>query len=185
MPSGSAERERGFTYLGVLFLVVLMGAALASTGQLWSVASQRVRERELLWVGGQYARALRSYYRSSVGVAQYPRRLEDLLEDNRVPTVRRHLRRLYPDPITNSLDWGLVRSIDGGITGVYSRSERQPMKTSGFAPPWTDFAGVTSYSGWQFVAEPAFFDSRSSGGEPAAPSAPGSHFPPTEKRSPE
>ena len=90
--------------------------------------------------------------------------------------VRRHLRRLYPDPVTNSLDWGLVRDFDGGSTGVYSRSERQPMKTSGFAPPWTDFAGATRYSGWQFVAEPAFFDSRSSTGETPAtppPTAPG------------
>ena len=173
MANGSAGGERGFTYLGVLFLVVLMGAALAGTGQLWSTASQRAKERELLWVGGQYARALRSYYRSSGGVAQYPRRLEDLLEDKRVPMVRRHLRRLYPDPITNSLDWGLVRSVDGGITGVYSRSEREPMKTHGFAPPWTDFAGATRYSGWQFVAEPAFFDSRSSqGGTPPATASP-------------
>lgn len=179
MPSGSAGRERGFTYLGVLFLVVLMGAALAGTGQLWSTASQRAKERELLWVGSQYARALRSYYRSSVGVTQYPQRLEDLLEDKRVPMVRRHLRRLYPDPITNSLDWGLVQAVDGRITGVYSRSERQPMKTSGFAPPWTDFVGVTRYSGWRFVAEPAFFDSRSSGAQtPAtAPAGSGSRTP--------
>lgn len=181
MPTGSGRQcgQRGFTYLGVLFLVVLMGAALAGTGQLWSAASQRAKERELLWVGSQYARALRSYYRSSVGVAQYPRRLEDLLEDRRVPMVRRHLRRLYPDPVTNSLDWGLLRDFDGGITGVYSRSERQPMKTHGFAPPWTDFAGASRYSGWQFVAEPAFFDSRSSGAQtPAtAPAAPGQRTP--------
>jgi type II secretory pathway pseudopilin PulG len=163
MPNGSAGCQRGFTYLGVLFLVVLMGAALAGTGQLWSTASQRAKERELLWVGSQYARALRSYYRSSVGVARYPQRLEDLLEDKRVPTVRRHLRRLYPDPVTSSLDWGLVRSFDGGIAGVYSRSEREPMKISGFDPPWTDFAGVTSYSGWQFVAELDFLEKSPSG----------------------
>lgn len=175
MPTGSGGQcsQRGFTYLGVLFLIVLMGAALAGAGQLWSTASQRARERELLWVGNQYARALRSYYRSSVGVAQYPERLEDLLEDKRVPMVRRHLRRLYPDPITNSLDWGLVQSVDGRITGVYSRSERQPLKVSGFAPPWTDFAGASRYSGWQFVADPAFFDSRSNqGGTPPATSSP-------------
>ena len=68
---------------------------------------------------------------------------------------------------------------DGGIAGVYSRSERQPMKTSGFAPPWTDFAGASRYSGWQFVAEPAFFDSRSSGAQTpvTAPATPGQRTP--------
>ncbi|MCQ4347435.1 type II secretion system GspH family protein [Pseudomonas stutzeri] len=175
MPTGSARRRQGgYTYLGVLFLVALLGTALAGTGQLWSLASQRAKERELLWVGNQYARALRSYYRSSVGVAQYPEHLEDLLEDQRLPTLRRHLRRLYPDPITGSLDWGLLRSVDGRITGVYSRSERQPLKVAGFPPPWTEFAGATRYSAWQFVAEPAFFDSRSnrSGAAAAPPAAP-------------
>lgn len=168
MPTGSrrAGREAGFTYLGVLFLVVLIGAALAGSGPLWSLASQRAKERELLWVGNQYARALRSYYRSSVGIAQYPERLEDLLEDPRLPSVRRHLRRLYPDPVSNSLDWGLLRSVDGRITGVYSRSERQPLKVSGFAPPWQEFAGARRYADWQFVAEPAFFDVRA--GRPGA-----------------
>lgn len=177
--SGAAGRQRGFTYLGVLFLVALMGAALAGAGQLWGTASQRARERELLWVGSQYAQALRSYYRSSVGTAQYPERLEDLLEDKRVPTVRRHLRRLYPDPITGSLDWGLVRSFDGRITGVYSRSEREPLRTGNFPPQWSDFAGTTSYSSWRFVAESAFFETPQSGqaadpegGDPVSPSIP-------------
>lgn len=164
MPTGSARpRQGGFTYLGVLFLVALMGTALAGTGLLWATASQRARERELLWVGSQYAQALRSYYRASVGVAQYPQRLEELLEDRRVPSVRRHLRRLYPDPITNSLDWGLVHSFDGRITGVYSRSERQPLKIAGFPPQWADFAGTTRYSAWRFVAEHAFMETPQSG----------------------
>ena len=35
--------------------------------------------------GGQYAQALRSYYRSSPGVAQYPQQLDELL-DNRFPS---------------------------------------------------------------------------------------------------
>jgi hypothetical protein len=38
-------------------------------------------------VGGhQYAQALRSYYRSSPGLAQYPKELADLLQDSGFPT---------------------------------------------------------------------------------------------------
>ncbi|MND21832.1 hypothetical protein D3C80_122040 [compost metagenome] len=150
--------EQGFTYLGVLFLVMLMGMGLAGAGQLWSTASQRARERDLLWVGSQYAQALRSYYRASNGVAQYPASLEELLEDNRYPQVVRHLRRLYPDPVTGSHDWGLIRSFDGRIAGVYSQSEQRPLKQARFPAEWVEFEGMGSYADWHFVAEKSFME---------------------------
>ncbi|BAN50719.1 type II secretion system protein [Metapseudomonas resinovorans] len=158
--------ERGFTYLGVLFLIMLMGMSLAGAGQLWSVASQRARENDLLWVGGQYAQALRSYYRASPGVAQYPTSLEDLLEDNRFPQAQHHLRRLYPDPVTGSLDWGLIRSFDGRIAGVYSLSRQTPLKQARFPAQWVEFEGMTSYADWRFVAEKAFMEDAPAGAAP-------------------
>lgn len=158
MLSGSAA-EAGFTYLGVLLLIAVTGIALGSTVTLWSTQGLRERERDLLWVGSQYAQALRSYYRSSPGLAQYPQTLDELLEDPRYPGIKRHLRQLYLDPITGSADWGLVRSIDGRITGVYSQSEQPPLKKTGFAAQWSDFEGLEHYSDWQFVAEKAFSES--------------------------
>jgi len=149
-------RENGFTYLGALFLIVLMGLALAGTGEVWSTASRRARERELLWVGGQYAQALRRYYENSPDIKQYPKRLVDLLEDQRRPTPQRHLRRLYPDPITGSSDWGLTLGSDGRIVGVHSLSQRLPLKSSRFPPEWSDFEGAENYAAWEFVADRAF-----------------------------
>jgi hypothetical protein len=90
------------------------------------------------------------------GLAQYPQELADLLQDNRFPQAKRHIRRLYPDPISNSDEWGLLRSIDGRITGVYSRSDATPFKRSGFSAEWSGFEGLEHYSDWQFVAEQAF-----------------------------
>ena len=158
IPSGSPQAEGGFTYLGVLFLIVVMGMAMASAGELWSTTARRDRERQLLWVGTQYAQALRSYYRSSPGVAQYPRELEDLLEDQRFPTARHHIRRLYPDPLGGTGEWGLMRGFDGRITGLYSQSQELPMKQADFPSQWSDFDGMSRYSDWQFVAEKAFLD---------------------------
>ncbi|MBC3422996.1 MULTISPECIES: type II secretion system protein [unclassified Pseudomonas] len=155
MPSGNA----GFTYLGVLLLIATSTLALAATGTLWATSAQRERERQLLWVGGQYAQALRSYYRASPGLAQYPQDLAELLEDNRFPAPQRHIRRLYRDPIGASEDWGLMRAIDGRITGVYSRSQAAPIKRSGFSAQWSGFEGLAHYSDWQFVAEQAFTES--------------------------
>lgn len=153
--SRNGKANRGFTYLGVLLLIAVSSVALAATGTLWTSAAQRDRERQLLWVGGQYAQALRSYYRASPGLAQYPQALADLLQDNRFPQARRHIRRLYPDPITNSQEWGLLRGLDGRITGVHSRSDDTPFKRSGFSTEWSGFEGLEHYSDWQFVAEQA------------------------------
>lgn len=159
--------ERGFTYLGVLFLIALMGTALLGTGHLWSGASQRARERELLWVGTQYAQALRRYYEHSPDVRQYPQRLDELLEDHRGPVPQRHLRRLYPDPVTRSAEWGLLRGIDGRIIGVHSLSRERPLKQGRFPPRWSAFEGMQSHAEWQFVADLVFLGDAAGGADPA------------------
>lgn len=161
MAASMRNGERGFTYLGVLLLIAVSSVALAASGTLWRTCVQREHERQLLWVGGQYAQALRSFYRASPGLAQYPQALDELLQDNRFPAAQRHIRRLYPDPVTGSDDWGLLRAIDGRITGVYSRSAATPLKTSGFDAQWSAFEGLQHYSDWQFVAEQAFAESAS------------------------
>lgn len=160
IPSGRAAGQGGFTYLGVLFLIVLMGIALAGAGELWSTISRRDRERQLLWVGTQYAQALRSYYRASPGLAQYPRNLEDLLQDERFPSARHHIRQLYPDPL-GAGEWTLQRGFDGRITGIASASSETPLKQADFPSQWSDFNGMTRYTDWQFVAEKAFLEGAS------------------------
>lgn len=160
IPSGKPAAQGGFTYLGVLLLILVMGMGLASAGELWATASRRDRERQLLWVGTQYAQALRSYYRSSPGVAQYPKELADLLQDERFPNPKHHLRQLYPDPIGGG-EWALMRGFDGRITGLSSASTEKPLKQANFPSQWSDFNGMASYKDWQFVAEKAFLDGAS------------------------
>jgi type II secretory pathway pseudopilin PulG len=145
-------RQDGFTYLGALFLISLMGLGLAGTGQVWEVASRRARERELLWVGNQYARALKAYHDQSPGLRQYPLQLQDLLEDRRFPQPRHHLRRLYADPVARG-EFVVVRNAQGRIAGVRSASEDTPMKQANFATEWKDFAGRARYADWQFVVD--------------------------------
>lgn len=172
--AGLPVRQQGFTYLSALLLIVMMGTALAAVGQVWSTVGKRERELQLIWVGTQYAQALRSYYRSGTGVSQYPDSLDELLEDHRFPSIQRHLRRLYPDPMTGSADWGLSKSIDGRITGVYSQSAETPLKTANFPPQWQEFEDMTRYADWRFVAEKAFLESSSNrpAGAPGTPGAP-------------
>lgn len=152
MPNGRVPvRQGGFTYLGLLLLIAIGGIGLAAVGQVWHTEAQREREKELLFVGEQYARAIGSYYESTPGaVKQYPASLEELLEDRRFPVMRRHLRKLYRDPVTGEADWALILQ-QGKIVGVHSQSERKPVKQDGFAEAYAGFTGAAQYRDWRFV----------------------------------
>ena len=180
-PTGSSRAldcrssSEGFTYLGLLFIVAIMGLVMALAAQVWETNVRREKERELLFVGNQIRQAIGSYYAEMPdGVKRYPQRLEDLLQDNRFPSVKRHLRRLYRDPVTGSAEWGLVSSGEGGIQGIYSVSSLAPLKQAGFDTADMGFENKLHYSEWKFVYVPSQSASVESGEDeqlalPAAP----------------
>src|SRR5215468_8808027 len=94
-----SRRQGGFTYLGLLMAVVVMGLMLTVAGRVWSTTEQRERETQLLWAGHAYRMAISSYFAKG---HQYPATLEQLLTDDRSPVPLHHLRRLYIDPMTGS-----------------------------------------------------------------------------------
>ena len=147
------QRSYGFTYLGLLIAVAVMGIGLAAIGELWSTAVKRERERELLFIGAQFRQAIGLYYEGSPGVKQYPRKLEDLLEEKRFPVLKRYLRKIYLDPMTGKPDWALLMQGDQ-ILGVYSPSKDKPLKTANFQLAEAYFADSTAYSDWHFVYAP-------------------------------
>ncbi len=149
MVSGNA---RGFTYLGALFLLAILAGGLSQLGEAWQLAARREKESELLFVGHQYRQAIARYYQ--YGPRQYPRTLEALLKDPRRPGTERYLRRLYPDPLDASGEWGLVRSPDGGIQGIYSLSKERPLKAAGFKARDRELQGAVSYTDWKFLFVP-------------------------------
>jgi type II secretory pathway pseudopilin PulG len=151
----SGRRQGGFTYAALLLAVAVIGIGLATAGQSWSTAAQREREAELLFIGGEFRDAVRAYYFASPGAQRYPRRLEQLLEDERFPSVRRHLRRVYRDPMTGKRDWVLIEAPGGGIMGVHSRSRGGALKTANFSDANRDLEGKASYADWKFVFQPA------------------------------
>lgn len=151
----TGRRQGGFTYIGLLLFIAIMGVVLAGTGVLYRTQAQREKEKELLFVGDQFRRAIKLFYEKSPGGGKrYPRTLDDLLRDQRYPGVQRYLRKIYVDPMTRSTDWGLVMAPDGGIAGVHSLSEQAPMKTAGFTDEDAGFAGKTRYADWTFAYAP-------------------------------
>lgn len=153
---GSCPRfQRGFTYIALLIAIAVMGAGLAAVGELSSFAAQRDRENELLYVGAEIRHAIGAFYeRSPGGAKRYPQSLEELLEDKRQSVPQRYLRRIYPDPLTGKADWGLVEAPGGGVMGIYSVSERVPVRTGGFSPENESFAQAQRYADWKFFYVP-------------------------------
>jgi type II secretory pathway pseudopilin PulG len=174
--------DRGVVLLALLLVLALGGIALMAAADVWRIARQRQREVQLLFVGDQYRRAIQRYYYGGAagGGRMLPESLEALLDDERSPVPMHHLRRLYPDPITGSSEWGLLRTGDR-ISGVYSLSEAEPLKKAGFPKPYEFFVDQTSYQGWVF----AFVGPRRSGiVAPTGPVAPPGTPTPTSPTSP-
>jgi type II secretory pathway pseudopilin PulG len=146
-------RRNGFTYLGVLFAIALAGVGLALAGVVWHTAGKRAKEEQLLFAGGAIRDAIVDYYRRSPGgLREYPRTLQDLIEDRRYLTIKRHLRKIYADPITGKREWGLIKDGDGHIVGVHSPSRAAPLKRENFRDDFATFAQAEHYSDWRFIA---------------------------------
>ncbi len=155
MRGPTLRAQAGFGYFSVILAVAVFGVALAGIGELWSTQAQREREAELLRVGSEIRRAIVSYHASTrAGTPSFPRSLDDLLEDQRGPQVRRHLRKLYVDPMTRSSEWGLVKLPDGRIRGVFSRSTQAPLKSARFPAGLETFEEAKTYADWQFDYTP-------------------------------
>ena len=163
MPRGKRLRRvraGGFTYVGLLALIVLIGLMLAAAGEVASTTAQRERETQLRWVGHAYRAAIGRYWYSR---RVYPQTLQDLLgEPADAPNPVHHLRQLYPDPMTNAVDWQLVPAPNGGIMGIASSSKRAPLKTAGFDDDEPAFKDAGAYSDWQFIFVPRRWGARPS-----------------------
>ncbi|OQW83896.1 MAG: hypothetical protein BVN30_04925 [Proteobacteria bacterium ST_bin16] len=220
------RRESGFVYLWALFSVVLAGVVMAGAGQVWQAKAQREKEAELLYVGEQFRKAIMSYY--NTGTKQFPETLEELIEDKRAAATKRHLRKIYIDPITNTTEWGIIEEPPPGgntvsgnspaasqnttpgnnavagsnqasssnqpsgnsltpntgqtsgsttpnqasnnaapgsspgigsnltkrITGVYSLSEKKPIKKDKFPEQYAKFSEALTYRDWKFIYKP-------------------------------
>lgn len=145
----SAPKQHGFTYLGLLFAVVIMGLMLTVVARVWRTTVQREREAQLLWIGHAYRMAISSYYAFG---HRYPATLQDLVTDERFPEPRHHLRRLYPDPMTGKADWALLLTPNqSGIQGVASTSQEAPIKRDGFDSVDLAFKDAECYCRWKFL----------------------------------
>lgn len=147
----------GFTYLGLLILLAIIGIVSATALQVGIVMHRRAAEEALLDVGREFSRALESYRLATpAGQPDEPSTLQDLLKDPRFSGAVRHLRKLYDDPITGQQEWGILRSEESKrVVGVFSLSDAKPIKIANFDLRLQEFAGKSSYQEWVFTSTQA------------------------------
>lgn len=149
-----APREAGFTYLGVIVLVTIIGLVGAAALKVDALLRRAAAEEELLETGAAFSAALQSYAAATpTGQPQQPRTLQDLLKDPRFPGVRRHLRKIFVDPMTGTTEWGVLYQGDHvGVLAVYSRSAARPLKLANFDTRFVGFENKEHISDWKFTA---------------------------------
>ncbi|SNB47892.1 type II secretion system protein [Geobacter sp. DSM 9736] len=161
----------GFTYIAALMMVVVMGIMLGVVAESWQMIMKREREEELLFRGEQIRYAIERWYKPRPGqhVPTPLRNLDDLAQDPRSLSVVKYLRNKpseaasLKDPITGN-EWEVVKNPEGGIMGVHSKSEAEPVKQKNFPivnetlpnntvnrDIYKRFEGKKKYSEWQFV----------------------------------
>ena len=112
----SSGGERGYALLMVIFLGAVMFIMAAAATPNLLTQGRRQREDEMIWRGGQYARAVRLYYHK---FGRFPQQMDDLAKNN---NGIRFLRQAYPDP-SNKAD-GTWRMIYVGPAGQLMGSVR-------------------------------------------------------------
>lgn len=180
------ESERGFSYVLLMFAIVLIGLGMTVAARQWKVMVQRELEADLLSKGIEIQSAL-ALYSATMKAGRvvpgeiYPQSLADL---TRLP--KPFLRKVYVEPVGHG-EWELVRAPTGGIMGVRSKSRNRPIRQHDFPPAVRHFEGRTSYYDWVFqypspsVALPAAVSGGSpikAGGPTPAPSMQPSAVPP-------
>jgi type II secretory pathway pseudopilin PulG len=150
MPLHPLKSSAGFTYIAALTIVMIMGIMMGVAGQSWKMIMDREREEELLWVGTQYRDAMLRWRNFRHGGGAMPLGdLKHLTQDPRSLQNVKHLRRLYPDPITGK-EWRVIKDPQKGILGIASSSEKEPIKQANFPADFTQFEGKKKYSEWEF-----------------------------------
>jgi len=147
----ATKRQRGMIYLALLLAVALIGGISAVGLKVAQTIQMRQAEAELLSIGLAFRNALQSYAEATPnGIPSSPESLAELLRDPRYPGVKRHLRRIYYDPLTGKPDWGIIRGPDRRIAGIHSLSKGATIKRDGFPSELAALVGKESHDQWVF-----------------------------------
>jgi hypothetical protein len=168
---GRPRGSRGFSLPVVMIMTAVASYSASHLEVSAAYRSHRDREEELLFRGAAYVRAIKSFYAAEADARKkrLPGSLDELVKDPRAQN-RRHLRALYPDPMTGKEF--KVQKRPEGIVAVASMSEASPLKRVDFSEDLGLAEGAKSYKEWIFEAKLEGAGQPGPGGTPVVPPAP-------------
>jgi type II secretory pathway pseudopilin PulG len=187
--------DTGYAMAALLVMLNIMAILLTVALPVWKTAVKREREAELIWRGGQYARAI-NLFRMKYANA-YPPNVDILLKE-------RFLRKKYKDPMTKDGEFQLLYAAQqqqrpgaGGVSGAAGQItpaapppatplDQTPQGPAGAVggirgvaskstePSFKVFNGRSKYNEWQFTPETVLGNRAAGAGQkPGAPGAGG------------
>ncbi len=143
-PAGSP----GYTFPLMLIILVAVAFGASRLDRSGGYRLRRDKEEELLFRGKAYMRGIKEFFART---QRYPRDLKELGGEGRKGP--QYIRQLYKDPMTGG-EFDFIRTPDGKITGVVSRSRDAPFRTDGFEKELAGFEDAKTYADWKFNALP-------------------------------
>ena len=102
--------ESGHLLLALMIGLTVLAIFLTVVVQQWSTIERREREKELIFRGNQYAKAIKKYQLEHGGA--FPTALDQLMEPG--PRRLRYIRKLFRDPMSPDGKWGILLADPGG-----------------------------------------------------------------------
>ena len=187
--------EAGYTMVAIVIGMMILAIVIMGVAPAVATVMKREREKELLFRGKQYARAIALFQRR---YGRFPTELKELYE-NRPRTIR----KLWKEPVCNCPDWHVIyqNSPDslspgmpgGGLPGAPGRGRPQPTPTPGVFGPdgktksvgpivgvrssvheeaLSEWRGQKFYDEWRFIMGDADRDTSNPGTVRMPPGAP-------------
>src|SRR6266540_5388110 len=110
--------EEGYTLVAIVIGMTILAILIMGVAPSIAMVMKREREKELLFRGKQYARAIALFQKR---YGRYPNELKELYE-NRPRTIR----KLFKEPMCNCPDWHII---------YQGSPDANPVGQSGFGPP--------------------------------------------------
>ena len=120
-----AQRDAGFSMTALVIFLTAASIMLTISVPSYVMQARREKEKELIFRGEEYARAIQKYQRT---LNLLPTSVDELLSSNGT----RFLRKAYADPVTGEPWRVIILNTDGTLTGsnVYQTLGQVPTTTS-------------------------------------------------------
>jgi hypothetical protein len=135
----SAQSERGYALLMVIFMAAVMIIGAATVSLNWITQGRRQREDEMIWRGEQYERGVRLYYHK---LGRFPQTMDDLTKN---ANGIRFMRQAYKNPTSSDGKWRLIYVTPAGqlVNSVRYTSLAQMNAVQQFGDTAAKALGVT------------------------------------------